>query len=427
MSRLIVRNKSGSRVAFMSLLVLLLVPVFGACESTDEGGEGERFVFEAECRGNGLWLVKKDTKYDLIKEEGPAQVPPGKTCDEVEDYESGGLARLNRTGEWKVYFTESTALNWEGPYVDGKRQGVWKNYTSDGKLLKSVTYANDKLNGQEIVYFPGTQEWKERGDNVNALRSGRWEIRHALNSDCISSGSFHEGYKSGEWEECSRNEETGKWFVSFKGNYSSGLRDGPVKLFHPNGELLGEGNYYADSACLANPPQGERENCGKRFGSWKIFFPDGNLAMEGQYSRETGKRSGTWTEYYQTGEKMSSGNREHTRMGWWTFWEKNGQVAARFRFDGNDFSPVEWEQYENGRMVGKGEVAAGLVQFDVKTDSLKITWPRQNGMWTVYGPGGAKIAEGEMVMGKKNGEWKELSGGSWRTNCYMIGMERPCN
>ena len=357
---------------------------------------------------------------------GPVTPPQGSSCDDVEDLPDDQLRRLAKTGQWEQYHANGRVLA-AGRYENDGRTGEWKQYDDEGQLLRVSNYADNKKHGPEVAYFPGTTQWKERGDYAEGKRTGIWEMRASVNSDCVSRGPYVLGDKDGEWQECGNDPETRQWYIQFRGNYSGGLRSGPGRTYYPNGQVQSEGEHWADTSdeCRDSPPQGNPENCGKRTGFWKIYYPDGKLAMTGSYSRSTGLRTGTWTEYYRSGEKMAEGPREHVRNGTWTFWDKNGQILARFVFEDNEFVPARHEAYENGRKVAEGSVNVGLVKYNQETDALEFNVVR-GGVWTFFDANGQSVAEGELMAGKKHGEWRERVNGRWVQNCYMLGRPTEC-
>ncbi len=59
------------------------------------------------------------------------------------------------------------------PYKNGIKEGVWKQYFTDGKLKLKATYVNDKLEGLMLVYYQnGVVEVS--GLYVNNFKDGIW-------------------------------------------------------------------------------------------------------------------------------------------------------------------------------------------------------------------------------------------------------------
>jgi antitoxin component YwqK of YwqJK toxin-antitoxin module len=47
-------------------------------------------------------------------------------------------------GSWKEYHENST-LKAEGIYVNGEKEGEWKNYDDKGKSIKSTTFSKGEV------------------------------------------------------------------------------------------------------------------------------------------------------------------------------------------------------------------------------------------------------------------------------------------
>ena len=413
---------------------IFLAAVLAACASGQSEGGGDETEqktgvrWELECSG-GAVLKTIYNETNSVKESGPVQLPAGKDCSAAAKLPESTFRKFAKEGEWTLFWKGTTTPLRRGRYVNDEREGEWLAFNKKGQRTAVVTYSGGKKNGPETEFFDGTEEWKERGQNVSDERDGPWEIRHSQKSDCISQGSYSIGKKTGPWQECEKDNKSGEWYVRFKGTYREGLKDGPGVVYDPDGNKIAEGSFYADTSddCKQNPPKGQYDNCGKRTGEWKIYFPDGKLAMTGSYSPDSGNRVGTWTEYYRSGEKMAKGPRDHTRQGDWTFWDKSGKIIFEGTFAGNDFNPRQAVLYENGRKVAAGEISVGLVKYSVDEDKFIIGTMVKAGVWKLFDERGRMTGEGEMVAGKKNGEWKELkSNGKYETVCYMLGRERGC-
>lgn len=415
-------------VAALVALALLA----GACKSAQGGEEGDNagpVKVKLDCDASPPRLILTSRETGKKTEEGAVELPADKTCDQAEDLADRDLRKLPRVGEWLFYHENSTQIFYRGEFVAGKREGEFRFFDTEGRLNRTIQYTNGEKTGLEVGFFPGTQEWKERGQNSSGKRTGVWEFRPARDSDCISRGAFESNEKTGPWEECELSDQTRKYYLAFRGSYRNGLRDGPAQMLGSDGALAAEGRFVADLSpeCTANPPEGKKENCGKRTGQWKFYHAGGRLAMTGSYNPATGRRSGVWTEYYRSGEKMAEGPRDHTRNGRWTFYARNGQLLGQFNFEGNDFTPRAAVLYENGRKVGEGPIAVGLVKYDADKDEIVLSTMVRTGQWTLYDANGARIGEGELVNSRKQGRWQELRNGRWQTVCYMIGRERPCD
>jgi len=388
---------------------LLLLSVIVRCSSTQEADDKPEnktpLIFKLECSGGQAIKSNIKRENNALLEKGPAILPEGVSCDDMSSKSEDDIRRLKRTGEWVLYYEGTMNVLSRGMYDSDKRTGEWKTFDEKGQLIQVSNYREGKKEGQETGFFAGTQEWRKRGQYSNNLATGRWQERPSLKSDCVSEGDYSEGKKDGTWKECDADKQTGGYYMAFEGGYSHGLRDGHAVTFYPNGRKSGEGAYRADSECQKNPPTEGESACGRRAGHWTIYFPDGKTAMDGDYDPATGTRTGTWTEYYRSGERMATGQRKNRRNGEWTFFAKNGTIAAKFTFNENEFMAASGEFYENGRVTGRGGLTNMLVQYDEAGDSLKLGTVFKNGNWTEFHPNGQKSGEGPYTMNKRNGRW----------------------
>ncbi len=390
------------------IITLWLLAV--SCQSAgsyDRAEPGVRFRISCED-GRAIRHHYASATGELV-ERGPVALRKGMSCDDAEDLDEKAMLRLQREGQWTGYYKGTLNPLWKGLFKKNKREGVLTYFDRKGNKTKIITYSGGSKEGLEEGYF-SSGAIRYRGQNSNNMKTGLWQSWGSEDSACITKGMYSKGEKTGQWEECALNEETGKWYLAFRGNYVQGLRDGPVEIFHPTGELLGKGSYRADLICKSKPPAEGVEACSKRTGKWTLYHPSGKLAAEGEYDGATGKKRGTWTEYYASGQKMAMGPRDHTRNGIWTFYSKDGQIIGQFGFKGNDAMPRYCIVYEKGVKKEEGPCMGVLVKYVSETDEIKLAGRiRQTDAWKGYHANGTKAWEGMYVNGLKMGAWKFYS------------------
>lgn len=120
----------------------------------------------------------------------------------------------NRQGYWiiKGYMAQDPqyAPNLtveEGPYLNNKKEGLWKRYFPSGKLRSEITYVSNHPMGHYTVYY----------DNGQVEERGEWVKNKNI-------GHFERFYPSG----------TPQQIFEFADN---GLRNGKQMYFHDNGQL----------------------------------------------------------------------------------------------------------------------------------------------------------------------------------------------
>ena len=153
----------------------------------------------------------------------------------------------------------------EGNYVDGKKEGLWKTYYSEGGIKSEITYQHGEKYGKAIIYF----------ENGNIAEEGVWLIDKWVNK-------YKAYYKNGK--------------LSFVWNYNeSGMRSGYQRYYYENGKIKIEGEW---------------EN-GKEKGIIREYYSDGSLRSEKIFNAgKTGKDSIT---IYEIKEKITAKNNVKTK------------------------------------------------------------------------------------------------------------------
>lgn len=151
-----------------------------------------------------------------------------------------------------------------GTLVDNKKQGEWKTYYSNGRLLKIENFVNDTLDGKQTIY----------SDNGNVYTSTTYRMG-------IQTDSFLHYFSNGkvnvqEWAD------------------SNGRKQGLFKVFYENGELSQIGyfkdNHLDDSVKTfyknGNPKTLEYYKNGKREGIWKYYNELGRITKVETYKND---------------------------------------------------------------------------------------------------------------------------------------------
>jgi len=402
---------SGRRVMGPILLSAVALYVLSCASATSYDKAKPGVKFQISCSDGKAIRHHYSPDSGELMERGPVLLAKGMSCGNAEDLDEKEMLKLQRDGEWTGYYKGTTNPLWKGLFKKNKREGVLTYFDTKGNKSKIVTYVGGSKEGPEEGYF-SSGAIRYKGQNSEDMKTGFWEEKASDKSDCVTKGNYAKDEKTGPWEECSQDDKNDTWYVSFRGSYAQGLRDGPVEVFHSNGELLGKGSYRADLACKASPPPEGVDACGRRTGRWVLYHPSGKLAAEGEYDGATGKRRGTWTEYYASGDKMAMGQRNHTREGIWTFYKKGGEIMGQYGFKGNDAMISYCVIYEKGVKKEEGPCMGALIKYEAEKDELKLAGRMmQSDLWKGYHPGGAKAWEGTYVTGQKAGIWKFFNEG----------------
>ena len=209
-------------------------------------------------------------------------------------------------------------LIFEGVYLNGKRNGLGKEYYNNGKLKFEGKFLNGKRNGKGKEYYNsgalkfdgeylnnkiliGTL-YDENGyiiheyNNINGIKK-----EYDYNGTLIFEGEYSNGERNGKGKEYNYN-----GLLKFEGNYIDGKRNGYGKEYDDN-YLIFEGIYFNDKKW-----EGKGYNILKNFvyqlkggrGSIKEYNK-GELKFEGDYVN--GERNGMGKEYNDKGELIFEG------------------------------------------------------------------------------------------------------------------------
>jgi uncharacterized protein len=242
------------------------------------------------------------------------------------------LAKLDvKTGYYDDGHVKFTAT-----YKDGVAEGIYREFSPEGKVVNSKIYVEGVLTGEGIIDTTGKMQgpWKEyhpngqlksKGEYVNGKRIGDWEFYHP-NGKAEQRGKYDKkGRAQGPWkwfyesgnllrEETYLNDlqdgmmteysDSGK--VITKGEYIDGLKEGPWTL--ELAEYREEGNYKGD----------------KRDGEWKHYYTDtGNLRFVGKFI--DGVPDGLQQFYYRDGKPRQTGKYAGgMKEGEWRFYDETG-------------------------------------------------------------------------------------------------------
>ena len=186
--------------------------------------------------------------------------------------------RKNKQGVWKEFFEGTELIRSEGRFIDGKKNGFFREYDRKGVLINTVKYDNDEVvtNVEEIADLEIRREFHH---NASLKSIGSY------NSDGQEQGAFKEYTDQGE-------------LVT-------------TKLFY-KGILLGKGildergikqgeweEYYTGGSVKA---KGEYKN-GKKIEDWVYYFETGELEQRGYFTK-AGQPNGVWQWYYVNGDTL---------------------------------------------------------------------------------------------------------------------------
>lgn len=169
-----------------------------------------------------------------------------------------------KTGSWKYFFSEGQKEQ-TGDYLKGLPTGRWNWFYEDGKLLRDEYFKLGKEEGYSYELLSGG-DTLSAGEYDRGQREGKWFFRQG---DQKITGEFVAGEMNGLWV---HYYDTGQ--KSFEGEFRESLAVGLHKSWHHNGELKWKGNFIA----------------GVRDGVWNKYSSDGVLEFSITYENGLEKK-----------------------------------------------------------------------------------------------------------------------------------------
>ena len=267
----------------------------------------------------------------------------------------------------------------------GLKQGVWKDFYSNGGVKSEKNYRDDLLHG----YF---KEYDSRGvltltmlyDSGSIVKSEiedqpdiEIENRYDQNNKLIYSGPFRNKVPVGVHRE-----------------YGS---DGKVRnafVYNDNGLLISEGIV---------------DDGGKFNGKWKDLYPDGKTQAEGQYTDS--RRTGVWKFYNNEGKMEQTGSYNNGRPdGLWKWYYENGTLLREEEYFQGQRDGTYTEYSATGEIIAQGVYTDGEKNGAWKynsgdnTEEGKYIVGLRDGLWKSYYPDGKIKFKGNYVQGNPDGQ-----------------------
>lgn len=128
---------------------------------------------------------------------------------------------------------EGVVVREEGMVVRGRRQGLWKHYDPNKFLYRTVNYVNDRWDGVETLFYPGTKTIRYTRSWDRGKRSGLFESFHP-SGRLASSYTIHPGDK--HVVETVYPEKDLGWWVNTVCDKTDRL-DGSIRAYYSDGTL----------------------------------------------------------------------------------------------------------------------------------------------------------------------------------------------
>jgi antitoxin component YwqK of YwqJK toxin-antitoxin module len=301
-----------------------------------------------------------------------------------------------KTGVWKQYH-ENGFVKLEGKYIKGKREGFYREYSADGKLLNTYKYEDGELmkNVVEFTdikvdreYYKGAKV-KSEMTLVNGLPHGIYR-EYSVAGNVTGSKMYSQGHVVGEGIVNKKGWKQGKWkeyyVLSMLKNSSDALKAEGV---YEDNIKVGEWIYYYEGGMIEQ--RGSYQD-GKPSGTWKWFYESSKILREEEFTK--GRENGNLVEYSDTGSIITQGQYINgLKDGLWMYEMGDNRETGEYA-DGKKHG-MWYHYYLDGELNFEGEFVDGDL----------------NGKHKYYYSNGKLREEQEYVMGVKEGAWKRYDKG----------------
>jgi antitoxin component YwqK of YwqJK toxin-antitoxin module len=339
-------------------------------------------------------------------------------------------------GDVSIYKGNHTLLS-KGKYDnDGKKDGQWIYYYSNGKIKSKEIYSHGEQRDSGVYYsFNGNLSRvairDKSGDVISQYDydySGYLsEVRKRRSDKTIEEQSFHpNGVKKTTLFYEEGGDITDGTYITYHPNgkikqeisISKGKYNGVYKSYYSNGKLNDEGTYSK----------------GSLDGAYTAYYQSGQLKEKTTY--DNGKADGPYEEYYDNGTLSEKGIYDkgsksevnnYTRSGrLYSVIEMRGKVPSSLKFTNEDNMVVykksagsglyEYSLYHaNGnkaadiRLNAKGNKSGTITYYHsngVKSDEVNYQDGNAHGRWTTYFKDGAIQSDINYKDDQKDGYYK---------------------
>lgn len=288
------------------------------------------------------------------------------------EYKNGFLVyseKINRfdkdtlkQGVWKYFYTDGKIMREEN-YLHGQLNGFYKEYDPQGKLIKMIKYVYGQPVEESTKEDSIFSERKSFFENGNVKTTGYYKY------DSIPVGTHKEYDVEGNVTVVRMYDNDG--LLQSMGLFDSkGRKTGKWKEFFPTGEVKAEGKYKAN----------------KRVGKWIFYFRDGKIEQTGYFYR--GKYDKEWNWYFHSGKLFQRENYYHGKLdGKFFLLEESGDTIVSGSYVDDEKTGM-WH-YFTGDQIEEGKYESGY----------------KDGLWTAYNKENKKlIFKGNFIQGVLDGK-----------------------
>lgn len=323
----------------------------------------------------------------------------------------------------------------EGKVSEGELDGIWKDYSLFGVLLREINYKDGKQEGKDITYYPNGKIQRERY-YVNDVENGNYRSFY-INGQTETEGLIVNGNNEGYWKTYYIDGS-----LESKIYYSDNEIDGWNEYYDVNGKLASE-DLYSENCLIKivfhdtsgkvlqniDLPGGNgllekktmdgktifKKQYLKSFpeGFSRSFYPDGKVETEVEYKK--GKREGKSLGYNALGALLSNvpyfNNKKNGKE---IVYYEDGKIRSEYNYDNGDYHSHCYSYFENGKIFKDVHYDYGEAEGEsnVYDDAGELLYTRvfHNDLLVSYS---YKNGKGELLSPM------ELEKGDIKVSCYF--------
>ncbi|KJD32935.1 hypothetical protein PK35_08135 [Tamlana nanhaiensis] len=298
------------------------------------------------------------------------------------------------------YFEDSDQIETQYNIVDGKIEGVAKEFNRNGTLKTVTPYINDKRHGEEVNYLydneTGNVNVKLITSYVNGAIEGYTKIIFLDNKNkehILSKVYYENNLRQGPAQEIASDS------LIFS-NYRDDKLNGSYKIYRDLNKLLLGGIIKTDSTKLLLTDSGSYED-NLKTGFWKHYSLSGALS-EGNYKKDL--KSGLWKFYHPkflNGDIEASYSQELFLTENYSNGMRNGEVEY--------FSQINYTTYKCEEHDNRSKSKDSCSKREYKKIHLLANYMNNelHGAYVMHDSLGILRYKGKYNKGKEDGEWIE--------------------
>jgi antitoxin component YwqK of YwqJK toxin-antitoxin module len=326
-----------------------------------------------------------------------------------------------KQGLTTYYFPDST-ISKTTFYVDGREDGLSKEYGEDGRVVTLTVYKKGYVISREKINrldSEGRKQglWKFFHDNGLIQMEGTYrnDLKHGYFKDydeagkLIATSKWADGEKQENAVELVRLNVEKEYYpdgnLKTMQSYRNGVPQGVRREYAEDGTIVA--GYVFDRGKIVG--EGITKDDGLRNGEWKEYYKSGGLKAEGKYA--DGVKTGKWTYYYKNGnvEQTGSYDKQGRPMGDWVWYYASGNILREEAYLNGLPDGLMTEYNEDGSIITEGEFIEGeeegpwVYQYGDHREEGSYSYGMRDGIWRYFSTDGTLMFEGEFIDDNPNG------------------------